>query len=376
MRTPQLEMALVRWLQGHHAVIGRSEALRLGASESDIRAKLRRGEWIAVYPGVYIAASAPPTTTQAIRAAFVAIGGWVVVSHWSAAWLWGLLRTLGHRPELTIPRSQHARAIEGVIIHQSRDIHRSVVSNWQTMVVTNPLRTLVDLAGIVSAAQLSAAVDVAVARKLVTVDGVTAEMDRLSRQGRPGAGPMRAHLLTRGFVGAPAPSVLEAKFRRLVLGIGLPIPEAEHVVNVKGVDAKASVSIGAGTGAGGGGGVAGDVVVDDVIGEGEMRYRIDIAWPEPKLALEAEGFGYHASPEAKRYDLARRRRLQLLGWTVMVYDWREIVDEPDRVAREIRTIYDQLSRPAETAAAGSSRHRRIPALEPESPGAVPAPPSP
>jgi hypothetical protein len=207
----ELEAKLRRWLRTHHGIISFHEALRLGATPSMIKSKVRRGEWERVYRSVYRDTATPPSPYQDLRAAYVATDRRAVVSHGSAAWVWDLLRQPPATPELSVPATTRlARGEPGFTLHRSRDLDVAQAVNRNGLVVTNPLRTIVDLAGSVLPDDLTEAVDSAVARRLVTVAGLEAEIERLARPGRAGTGALRRHLFDRGFIGAPPPSVLEA----------------------------------------------------------------------------------------------------------------------------------------------------------------------
>jgi very-short-patch-repair endonuclease len=69
------------------------------------------------------------------------------------------------------------------------------------------------------------------------------------------------------------------------------------------------------------------------------EYRLDFAYPELKLAIEVDGYVWHFSPEHTGRDNNRRNKLTLQGWQILVYTWREVADEPERVAREIAAAY-------------------------------------
>jgi hypothetical protein len=140
------------------------------------------------------------------------------------------------------------------------DLDVTQTTTRRTIPVTNPLRTLVDLAATATPQTLTAAVDAALATRLVTVAGLSAELERLARRGRPGIEAFRRHLLERGFVGAPAPSVLESKMCRLLAMLNLPSPKIEF-----GTDA-------------------------------DGAYRLDFAWPDVWLAIEVDGYLYHFTP--------------------------------------------------------------------------------
>jgi hypothetical protein len=301
----EVERALRRWLRAHHSVIGRYEARRVGASEDVIDAKLTVGEWARMYTAVYRDTAAPETPYQVLRAASVAtrVG---VVSHASAAWLWGLLPNFPTRPELTV-RSMpgEVRRPNGLTIHRSADLDPSQAVLREGMLVTNPLRTIVDLAGSrsLSPSDLTDAIDAVLGKRLVTVAALTAELDRLARSGRPGIARLRWHLLDRGFIGAPEPSVLESKMGRIIVAAHLPLPMVEYKVGEDG------------------------------------EYRLDFAWPAILLAVEVDGYIFHFTPAHLQRDHTRRNQLQQAGWTVLVYTWKEVCNEPSRVAREISATY-------------------------------------
>ncbi|MDQ1393982.1 MAG: hypothetical protein QOF30_2959 [Acidimicrobiaceae bacterium] len=175
------------------------------------------------------------------------------------------------------------------------------------VLVTNPLRTLVDLAGSALGRDVTEALDNALARRLVGVPSLEAEIERLSRPGRDGVGALRSHLRERGFIGAPAPSILEAHAWRLIRSTGLPDPSMERRVGKGG------------------------------------EYRLDFSWTAIDYAVEVDGYAYHFSPEHRQRDLNRRNKLRRAGWTLDVYTWMDVMKEPARVAREITETFQQLS---------------------------------
>ncbi|MBX0301780.1 endonuclease domain-containing protein [Cryobacterium sp. 1639] len=54
-----------------------------------------------------------------------------------------------------------------------------------------------------------------------------------------------------------------------------------------------------------------------------------------RLVLQSDGFSFHSSPEQRRSDIAHDRRLALLGYTVLRYDYRQILFDWPRVENEI-----------------------------------------
>lgn len=234
-------------------------------------------------------------------AALLDAGDCSFASHQSAAWLWGL----GEAPErhaLTVPRSVSSH-VEGAEVH--RLTHMPVqLSYVRNLPCTNPLRTLVDLGAVTAGGALDEAVDRALARRLVTLEGLQAELGRVSKKGRNGTGRLRASLQRRGLTGAPNPSVLESKTIRLLRRSGI-VPLAVEVV-------------------------AGP----------DGRYRLDILLATG-VAMEVDGFAYHATPEAKAYDERRRNEIRLSGVFLLVYTWTDIVGDGRRVLIEVHRAMSQ-----------------------------------
>jgi hypothetical protein len=305
MRTTYaIDKKLRDWLRTHHGVIGQSEARQLGATEGLVRAKLAMGEWEEVHRSVYRDAASAKTDHQRLRAACVLTAPVGVASHRSAAWLWGMRDRPPGTPELTVPHGcHHGERTKGVVVHRSRDLDRSSVRQWEGLPVTTPLRTLVDLGALVTPQQLADAVDRALAKQLITIPRLLDEVNRLGRRGRRGAGALRQLLKDRGFIGVPHPSVLESKALRIFGRYRLPIPECELVVGPDG------------------------------------EYRLDFAYPAIKLAIEVDGYVWHFSPAHKERDETRRNAITLSGWTILVYSWPRITQDPVGVAAEIAEAF-------------------------------------
>ncbi|HMC41161.1 MAG TPA: DUF559 domain-containing protein [Acidimicrobiales bacterium] len=289
-------------------LITRAQALDAGLTTSQIHERLRNRSWTRVHAGVYAAAEAPLTPERDLLAATLAAGRAgpaVAASHLSAAWLLQLVDRPPRRPVITIPHGRAVR-LEGAVVHRSRDLDLSRVNVRRGIPYTDPLRIMTDLAGELEPARLTPIVDRALATRLITTDGLEQEIARRARPGRRGPAALETVLRSRGLVGGPEPSVLEAEALRLFRRWGIPI--LGHEV--------------------------------EIFADG--RYRIDFT-VTARLAVEVDGFAHHWSPEAKAYDDRRRNRLRAAGITVLVYDWRSVKFEAARIAREIRTALRQAS---------------------------------
>lgn len=69
---------------------------------------------------------------------------------------------------------------------------------------------------------------------------------------------------------------------------------------------------------------------------GSLRYFLDVAFPEIRLAIEVESVAFHSSPGQLHRDRLRQNLLTAAGWTVLRIDWTMITDRPDAVIRIIR----------------------------------------
>jgi very-short-patch-repair endonuclease len=69
-----------------------------------------------------------------------------------------------------------------------------------------------------------------------------------------------------------------------------------------------------------------------VVIDGVPTYRLDLAYPKHRVAVEYDGEEFHRrTDEQRENDRKRRRRLRELGWTVIVID-KDGISGPDQDA--------------------------------------------
>ncbi|MBO0747147.1 MAG: DUF559 domain-containing protein [Acidimicrobiaceae bacterium] len=297
------EHRLTRWLAGHHGVITADEALLLGVSSRELRALVHHGRLHRVHPRVYAEVHRREhPAIVASAAALAAAGPRAALSHGSAAWAWDMVPEAPARVHLLVPYGGEHRLAQ-VQVHRTRSPFAS--RSRQGLRVTDPIRTLIDLAA-QSPTQVSGAIDRVLAQKLVRFSDLATTVDHTGTALR-GVATLRTHLYSMGYLGAPAPSVLESHMARLISRSGLPAPEVEYV--------------------------AGD----------HRAYRLDFAYPALKLCIEVDGYAWHHDPAKVAYDHARRNRLRIEGWQILVYTWSQVRDDPDQVVAEIVEVYRRLA---------------------------------
>jgi hypothetical protein len=109
-------------------VIGRSQGLELGISGYSMRHRARVGEWQRIQRGVYAAFSGEVTREARLWAALLRAGPGAVLSHQTAAELYGLVKQPSSLIHVTVPAAsnpaQHSK-IPGVVVHRSRILERT-----------------------------------------------------------------------------------------------------------------------------------------------------------------------------------------------------------------------------------------------------------
>ena len=140
------------------------------------------------------------------------------------------------------------------------------------------------------------AVDDALRRKLVSVKSLARVADALGGPGRRRSTVMRNVLAGYCEGIEPGDSPPEARIARLLLRAGLPKPRQQCRVRL-----------------------------------GRRTIRIDLAYPDAMIAIEFDGYGFHATRSAFDNDRARANELEILGWTVLRFTSKSTDEEIVRV---------------------------------------------
>lgn len=284
-----LDRAIGELAVRQHCVATRRQLLALGMSPDAIDNRLRDCRLRPLYRGVYLVGPVPPPHARAMAAA-LACGDRAVLSHRSAAHLWGLLPYPAHErtPHVTIP-DPNADPRRGIRLHRVSHIGGREVTRRHRIPVVTPARALLDLAAIVDERELERAFAEALARRRVTRAAVEAVLVRNGR--RAGTGALRTLMRADD----PPPftrSEAEERLLRLIRGSALPRP----VVNAR-------------------------------LGP----YEADFLWREQRLIVEVDGFQFHSSRQAFESDRRRDAELQARGYRVMRVTWRQILTDPEGV---------------------------------------------
>ncbi len=271
---------------GQHGVVARAQLLRAGISPGSLDRRLRANQLRPLHRGVYLVGPVMVRQASAMAAA-LACGKGAVVSHRSAAELWGLLPDGNHSALVDVIVRGDGRK-PGIRIHRIPSLRSDEVTELERIPVTTCARTLVDVASATRERELERAVAEAFARRRTSRSQVLALLRR--HASRPGVGRLRALL----DVGQPAftRSEAEERFLALIRKAQLSMPE----VNVR-------------------------------VG----NYEVDFLWRNERLVTEIDGFAYHSSTARFENDRRRDAVLAAAGVRVLRVTWRQLMKEPEAV---------------------------------------------
>ena len=274
-----------------------------GVSHSQRHTLYASGQLVQVHRYVHRVDGAPVTLDQR-RLAAVLASDTGVLSHRAAAAVWGATAFRSAGPELSVSSGRSAR-LPGVVVHRVRSLlPADVMAHQHYPRITRPARTVVDLAALDSEVD-DAHLEEAGADLLLAFPQ---EQRRLRRLKPTARGFGRLDRLFGEFVVSgrrpPHPGL-----ERLLLGVvrssSLPDPVVHHRV---------------------------------VTPDGTLE--VDLAWPDARLAVEADSARWHSSPAHLRTDHRRDQALTMVGWASVRFPWEQVRDDPEEVVRRISAVRD------------------------------------
>lgn len=274
-------------------VTSRHRARCAGPDDAAVSHLVRRGAGRRLHRGVFWTRpeDGPPSLRTRLAAARLAAGYGLapdgVVAGRSACEVWRL-PLLGRTPgpiELVVVGA-HRRARPGLRILRA-ELPVTDVARRHGFPVTTARRTVRDAATGRSFADALVLADAALHLRLVSAD----DLRQLTGLGRPAARAMAA-------ADGRAESPFESRVRAELISARLPPPALQHVL------------------------ADGD----------RFLARVDVAWPEQRVAVEADGASVHASADALRADLRRQNLIVAARWQVLRFTWADL----GRIAAVVR----------------------------------------
>jgi hypothetical protein len=291
-----------------HGWFSRADAIESGYSDSELRRRLRAGQWSRLSRDVYVEPNTWPSEEPAwdratrlhllrTRAVVERMGGDVVVSHQSAAVLhglptWGLDLTKVHLTKAT----GRARSDAVADVHRSR-FDPGEITVVDGLRVVTPARAITETTCVSSYEVGVVLADAALRQRLVTAEALVATADRHSY--RTGAPAARA---AARFADGLSESVGESRLRVLMANHGLPAPALQ--VEIRDAD-------------------------------GRLVGRVDFLLPD-RLVVEFDGaLKYGEAADAVLAEKWREDRLRDCGYRVVRASWADL-DQPRATADRIR----------------------------------------
>src|SRR4051812_1206016 len=115
----RVDVVVAKRAAREHAVLSAEELHEGGLTDRAILTRVRSGRFHKRFRGVYVVGVDVLTLAACFLAAVKACGPGAVLSHYSAAALWGLLKWDGRDPEVT---ATHPRRHKGIRAHRSNNI--------------------------------------------------------------------------------------------------------------------------------------------------------------------------------------------------------------------------------------------------------------
>jgi hypothetical protein len=277
----EVRMRAERIAARQHGVIGGWQATAAGMSRRQIRTRVANGRWERLDGDVFGVVGAPDSWLRRVRAAVLAGGSGAAAIHATAARLLGIEGVPFEQIEIVTIRERRAR-LPDVTVHRSYLLGTHDHRRQQGVACTSPVRTVVDLSGRLDVAVLGGVVDQLLRRRMLDLSLLASTSQRLGRA--PGRSPKRVEqVLRERWTGYdPGESAFEARVLRVIAAAGLPLPRQQLRVSVNG-----------------------------------RRGRIDLAYPEHRLAIEVDSWAYHRSRTAFVRDRIKGNDLVLLGWRLV-----------------------------------------------------------
>lgn len=111
---------LDRLAQLQHGVLAASQTRRGGLNPASVKSRLRSGRWQQLHRGVYATFTGEPGREALLWAAVLRAGPGALLSHYTAAELFGLADVPTSPIHVTVPHGRRVLAISGVTVHVGR----------------------------------------------------------------------------------------------------------------------------------------------------------------------------------------------------------------------------------------------------------------
>lgn len=281
------DRAIAEIAAARHRVVTWPQLVELGLGHRSIAHRVAVGRLFRVHRGVYLLE--PPETASRISllaAAVSACGDRALLSHGSAAELWGLIASQPGDIDVTVIGRNPGTRRAGIRTHRALRLDRHDIRTKRGIPLTSPARTALDAATALEPAELERLLATARVERLATEREIQRALARCPSH--PGGANLKAVLR---LAGGPALTRSEAEQLLLKLLRDARLPAPETNAHLHGLE-------------------------------------VDFLWPQPRLVVEVDGFAFHSDRAAFERDRERDAALVAAGYRVIRVTWRQLVDQP------------------------------------------------
>ncbi len=285
-----------------HGILARGQLLALGFAPDAIKHRLTTGRLHRVHRGVYAVGRRQLTREGRWMAAVLACAPDALLSHGSAAALWGIgpeWRLI----EVAVRRRSWPRS-DGLLARSRPSLPSRDVTLHRRIPVTTPERTVLDQAATpISNSSLERLVNEVSAHREIELDPESLRRYCELCPGEPGVKRLRALLDRDTF--RLSDSELERRFRPIALAAGLPQPLTKQWLN---------------------------------------DYEVDFFWPDLALVVETDSLRFHRTALKQSRDLLRDQVHTASGLTTLRFTHWQVRYAPGHVRHVLARTAGNLRR--------------------------------
>lgn len=260
-------------------LVARGQALEYWTTGQLVR-RLDQRVVIRDLRGVYRFPGAPRSWRQRALAATLCAGGPVALHGLAAAYLWQVEQIASPPVTLAVPLGRSGRGPSCRVVRTQ--LPAGDLADRYGIPVTTPVRTVIDLSGVVNAALLGAVADDLIRRRLLSVGELEARLEDPGSLGRRRPGALGDLCRRRRSDERPGGSVAEDWVFDTISRAGLPLPLRHYPVWIA----------------------------------GQWR-ELDFAYPLWRIAIEYDSAEFHRDLRRFHGDRARAAELALEGWLLL-----------------------------------------------------------
>jgi predicted transcriptional regulator of viral defense system len=262
--------------------ISRQQLLAIGVASNTVHRLVRSGYLWRRHRGVY-ALHRIDVEYGDETAALLALRDGAVLSHQSAAALWGLALAEPRLIHATVAGPGAGADLKGVQVHRGAKLTESESRVRHRLPVTSVRQTVLDCAPVLSERALELAID-----RAIVDHRLDTHLLRNRCRGRAG-GPRLAAILDAWSGPTITRSQAEELFLKLVRQAELPAP----LINIR--------------------------------HDGRER---DYRWPAQRILVEIDGYRFHGTHRAFEQDRRRDAKAGAAGFTTIRITYRQLIEEP------------------------------------------------